>query len=57
MAKIQIAKKDGTPSQYFWSDTEKTDKSERTVYKQTDDGVKRMNGVHFDATKMRIVRT
>jgi hypothetical protein len=57
MAKIRIAKKDGTPSQYFWSDTEKSDKSQRTVYKKTDDGVKRMTGVHFDATRMRLVRT
>lgn len=55
MARIKILRKDGTPTLYFWSDADKT-AAEKTVYKQTTDGVKRMKGVHFDATKKRIVK-
>lgn len=49
MAKIKITKKDGTPTPYFWSNRDVTDRTHLTVYKQTDKGVKRMTGVHFDA--------
>jgi hypothetical protein len=56
MAKVRIRKKDGTPTPYFWSDKEPTDRSQRTVYKRTEKGVTRMTGVHFDTTKMRIVK-
>ena len=55
MARIRILRKDGTPTLYFWSDGDKA-AAEKTVYKQTTDGVKRMKGVHFDATKKRIVK-
>lgn len=48
MAKIKIYKKDGTPTPYFWSDKDGTDRTHKTVYKQTPDGVKRMTGVRFD---------
>jgi hypothetical protein len=56
MARVTIIKKDGTATPYFWSDTESTPPSERTVYKQTEAGVKRMRGVHFDASAKRIVK-
>jgi len=54
--KIKIFKKDGTPTQYFWADKEGADRTNQTVYKQTDEGVKRMTGVHFDVTKNRMVK-
>jgi hypothetical protein len=56
MARFRITKKDGTPSVYFWTNKDGTEPAKKTVYKQTDDGVKRMKGVHFDATKKRIVK-
>lgn len=56
MAKVRINKPDGSPSPYFWSDTEESARNHKTVYKQTDDGVKRMRGVHFDAVRKRIRR-
>lgn len=56
MSRIRITKKDGTPTQYFWSSKETGEASVRTVYKQTEQGVKRMKGVHFDAKTKRIVK-
>ena len=56
MARIQICKKDGKTTPYFWSDADNTAPTEKTVYKVTTDGVKRMKGVHFDATTKRMVR-
>ncbi len=49
MARVKIFKKDGTATPYFWSDRD-TDRTNLTVYKKTADGVKRMRGVHYDAT-------
>jgi hypothetical protein len=54
MARIKICKKNGKPTDYFWSDTDGTDRTQQTVYKQTNDGVKRMTGVHFDAVTNQI---
>lgn len=54
MARNIIMKKDGSPSQYFWSDRDGKQPTERTVYKQTDTGVKRMTGVHYNADTRRI---
>jgi len=54
MARIRIVKPNGTPSPYFWRDEEEGRKTHRTVFKKTDDGVKRMRGVHFDAVGMRV---
>jgi hypothetical protein len=54
MARIKIIKKDGTPTRYFWSDKDGTDRTRQTVYKQSPDGVKRMRGVHFDAVAKRM---
>lgn len=56
MTKVKIYKKDGTATPYFWSEDDGTDRTRQTVYKQTDEGVKRMRGVHFDAVKNRIRR-
>lgn len=54
MAKIKISKKDGSSTPYFWSDKETGDRNDKTVYKQTSDGVKRMRGVHFDPVTNRM---
>ena len=51
MAKIRIFKRDGTPTSYFWSNRHTVDKESLTVYKQTNEGVKRMKGVFFNALK------
>jgi hypothetical protein len=56
MTKITILRKDGTASPYFWMDADKKAPAEKTVYKQTPEGIKRMTGVHFDSTKNRIVK-
>jgi hypothetical protein len=54
MARFKISKKDGTPSPYFWSDKDGTERTQKRVYKQTEDGVKRMKGVTFNAATNRI---
>lgn len=54
--KIKIFKKDGSPTPFFWSDRDGGPKTHQTVYKQTDDGIKRMTGVHFDAVKNEFVK-
>ncbi len=54
MAKIKINRPDGTPSPYFWSDKEESARNHKTVYKQTEDGVKRLRGVHFDPVKKQM---
>ena len=54
MVKVQINKKDGTPTQYFWLQRPSADRKSTTVYKQTTDGVKRMKGVRFNAETNRM---
>jgi len=56
MARIKISKPDGSPSPYFWRDQEVGEKTHKTVFKRTDDGVKRMRGVHFDAVGKKICK-
>jgi hypothetical protein len=53
MARIMIVKRDGTKTQYFWNDRD-SDRTHLTVYKKTEDGIKRMKGVHFNAVENRI---
>jgi hypothetical protein len=55
MTKVSILKKDGTASRYFWNAAD-GETPQKTVYKQTPDGVKRMKGVHFNAATKRIVK-
>lgn len=54
MAKVKIFKKDGSASPYFWSDRDSADRTDKTVYKQTSDGVKKMTGVRFNAVTNQI---
>lgn len=56
MARIKISKKDGTPTPYFWSDKDGTDRTKQTVYKKTEEGVKRMKGVRFNSLTNRMRR-
>ncbi|MGH7474903.1 MAG: hypothetical protein ACRELD_01300 [Longimicrobiales bacterium] len=56
MATHVIHKNDGTPSKYFWSDKHGSDKTKRTIYKRTANGVTRMKGVHFDTDKQKLRR-
>jgi hypothetical protein len=56
MARIRISKKDGTPTPYFWSDKDGTDRTKQVVYKRTVDGVKRMKGVRFNSVTNRMRR-
>jgi hypothetical protein len=56
MARTRILKKDGSPTPFFWSDKDGNTATHRTVYKQTDSGIKRMRGVHFNVTTKKIVK-
>lgn len=51
MARTRIFKKDGTPTPFFWTDKDGKAPTEKTVFKKTETGVKRMKGVHFDVAK------
>ena len=54
MKKNQILKKNGKPSPFFWTETEGSDSARQTVYKQTEDGIKRMKGVTYDVAANRV---
>jgi hypothetical protein len=54
MARFKIAKRDGTPTPYFWSDKDGSQPAEKTVYKKTTDGVKRMRGVRYDTKNLKM---
>jgi hypothetical protein len=56
MARITINKRNGTATPYFWTEAEAEPPTQKTVYKQTSDGVKRMKGVHFDVTTNQMVK-
>jgi hypothetical protein len=56
MNKVKIFKKDGTPTPYFWMHRPTGEGINKTVYKQTADGVKRMKGVRFNATTKRMLK-
>jgi hypothetical protein len=54
MKKITILKKSGAPTPFFWTEADGTDRTRQTVYKQTEDGVKRMKGVTYDVAANRV---
>ena len=56
MTKHRILRKDGTPSPFFWTEQDGNDRSHKTVFKDTSNGVKRKKGVHFDVEKNRLHR-
>ncbi len=47
MARVKIVRPDGSPSPYFW-DNKEAKKALKTVFKKTDEGVKRLRGVRYD---------
>jgi len=51
MARNRIFKEDGKPTPFFWTDKDGKGLTEKTVFKKTISGVKRMRGVHFDVRK------
>lgn len=57
MARTPIVRRDGTPTQYFWSDKDGHDRSEKTVFKATDERVTKMRGVRYDVDRKRIRRS
>lgn len=56
MAKVAIVNKAGKQTRYFWMDKDGADRTNQTVYKQTTDGIKRMTGVHYDATRNAMIK-
>lgn len=57
MAKIQILKKDGTPTGMFWSDARDQGKRLKQVYRTTDEGrVQRSSSIRYDVEQKRLRR-
>lgn len=54
MAKHRIHDESGKPTRYFWSDKHGQDRARMIVFKQTEEGVKRMKNVFFDAVKGKL---
>ncbi|MEX1182083.1 MAG: hypothetical protein WEF86_02535 [Gemmatimonadota bacterium] len=52
----RIIAKDGSPTNFFWSDKDGSDRTQQTVYRRTPDGSKRIKNVKFDATKKRFTK-
>ncbi len=56
MGRIQILKKDGTPTGMFWNDDQDKGKALKRVFRTTDDGrVQRSQSIRYD-TKRRQLR-
>lgn len=55
MARHTITK-NGKPTDYFWSDKHAADPERATVFRQTEAGIKKMTGVHFDAKHGKLVK-
>lgn len=53
MARKKIFKADGTPTPFFWTDKDGTEPTSKRVYKETDDGIKRIKNVRYDVAKNR----
>lgn len=57
MARIPILKKDGTPTNLFWSDRLGGDQPLKAVYRTTTDGrVQRSKSIRFDSRRNRLQR-
>ena len=56
MARHPISDKNGKPTEYFWSDKHATAPERVTVFRKTEEGVKKMRGVIFDSKAGRIVK-
>ena len=56
MARHPINNKHGQQTEYYWQDEHATDPSRATVFRETENGVKKMRGVHFDSKTGKIVK-
>ena len=56
MARHTITSKHGKPTEYFWTDKHAEDPQRVTVFRKTEEGVKKMTGVHFDSKAGKIVK-
>ena len=56
MARQPITNKHGTPTEYFWTDKHADNPERAIVFRKTETGVKKMNGVHFDAKSGKMVK-
>lgn len=57
MARIAIAKKDGTPTNLFWSDSADGDEPLKRVYRTTEDGrVQRSRTLRYDVRRKKLQR-
>lgn len=56
MARHPITNKHGKETEYFWTDKHAADPQNVPVFRQTEAGVKKMTGVHFDSKAGKIVK-
>ena len=56
MARHTINNKHGKPTDYFWTDKHAADPENVPVFRQTEGGIKKMTGVHFDSKAGKIVK-
>jgi hypothetical protein len=49
-------KKNGKETEYFWSDEHASNPERVTVFRKTEEGVKKMTGVAFDSKAGRIIK-
>ena len=57
MARIPIVKKDGTPTNLFWSDRLEADAPLKTVYRETREGqVQRSKSIRYDVRRKKLQR-
>ena len=56
MARHTINNKHGNPTEYFWTDKHADNPEKVTVFRQTETGIKKMTGVHYDSKAGKIVK-
>ena len=56
MARHPINNKHGKATEYFWTDKHAADPEKAVVFRKTEEGVKKMTGVHFDTKSGRLVK-
>lgn len=56
MARHPINNKHGNPTEYFWTDKHADNPEKVTVFRQTESGIKKMTGVHYDSKTGKIIK-
>jgi hypothetical protein len=54
MSRHRIVDNSGKPTRYFWSDKHSSNRKRATVFKETEEGIKRMKNVFFDTLKGKL---